>query len=79
MDVKESGLFMIMEFVEKIVYDWVGIYWLVIVWIMDVDESWLRHIYIYIYIYIDNWVVKCWIKNYVEMVELDMWELLGIE
>jgi hypothetical protein len=24
---------MIMEFVEEIVYDWVGIYWFVIVWI----------------------------------------------
>jgi hypothetical protein len=28
---------------------------------------------------IDDWVVKCWIKNYVEMVDIDMWELLGIE
>jgi hypothetical protein len=28
---------------------------------------------------IDDGDVKCWIKNYVEMVEIDMGELLGIE
>jgi len=33
MDVEESWLFMTMEFIEKIVYNWVGIYWFVIVWI----------------------------------------------
>jgi len=31
MDVDESWLFMIMEIIDKIIHDWVEIYWIVIV------------------------------------------------
>jgi hypothetical protein len=80
MDVDESWLFMIMEFIEEIVCDWVEIYWIVIARINGC--WWILVVYGYgilMKICIDDWVVKCWIKNYVEMIEINMRELLGTE
>jgi hypothetical protein len=36
MDIDESWLFTIMEFVDKIVCDWVGMYWIV-----DYMDKWM--------------------------------------
>jgi hypothetical protein len=57
MDVEESWLFMIMEFIEKIVYDWDEIYWFVIVWI---NGCWNCNVFIVMEVLVEIYVNGLW-------------------
>jgi len=57
MDVEESWLFMIMKFIEKIVYNWDGIYWFVIVWI---NGCWNCNVFIVMEVLVKIYVNGLW-------------------